>query len=190
LKVQVSLSARVVGTDSLEAPSFDNCAYYHAMASASGPAALAYTLTVPVYSLDLVSAGSGSGTTVGSGTYPSGQTVAVSATPSSGSTFAGWTGPNAAECATGSVILDADKSCSATFNALDSDGDGLSDTYEISIGTNPNNPDTDGDGLRDDAELTRGTNPLVADTDADGLTDGNEVTRGTNPCWRIPTGTA
>src|SRR4029453_9776250 len=87
LQVQVTLSATVVGTDSLETPSFDNCAYYHAMAAATGPGALAYTLTVPVYSLDLVSTGSGTGTTLGSGTYPSGQTVAASATPSPGSTF-------------------------------------------------------------------------------------------------------
>jgi len=59
--------------------------------------------------------------------------------------------------------------------------DGLSDAYELFIGTNPNNPDTDGDGLRDDAELARGTNPLVGDTDADGLSDGTEVSLGTNP---------
>ncbi len=64
---------------------------------------------------------------------------------------------------------------------VDTDGDGLSDDYETSIGTNPNNPDTDGDGLSDGNEVSRGTNPLHPDTDGDGLTDGNEIARGTNP---------
>jgi len=32
---------------------------------------------------------------------------------------------------------------------IDSDNDGLTDSKEIEIGTNPNNPDTDGDGLND-----------------------------------------
>lgn len=45
---------------------------------------------------------------------------------------------------------------------VDRDGDGLTDSDEISIyGTNPNNPDTDGDGITDGEEIARGTNPLV-----------------------------
>jgi len=49
--------------------------------------------------------------------YTSGQTATVSATANTGSTFAGWSGPNGVECATGSVLMDGDKSCTATFNA-------------------------------------------------------------------------
>ena len=66
---------------------------------------------------------------------------------------------------------------------LDSDGDGLSDRYELEIGTDPYNPDTDGDGLSDGEEvLKRGTDPLNPDTDYDMLTDGAEVLKyGTNP---------
>jgi hypothetical protein len=66
---------------------------------------------------------------------------------------------------------------------VDSDGDGLSDAAEISLGTNPNNPDTDGDGLTDGQEVNDyGTNPLLADTDGDGLSDYEEVmTYHTNP---------
>jgi hypothetical protein len=43
--------------------------------------------------------------------------------------------------------------------------------------TNPRNPDTDGDGLTDGQEFTLGTNPLLADTDGDGYSDGYEVNR-------------
>ena len=57
----------------------------------------------------------------------------------------------------------------------DTDGDGLTDAYEATIGTNPLVPDTDGDGLNDGLEVQLGTNPLVTDTDGDGLSDGVEV---------------
>jgi thrombospondin type 3 repeat protein len=85
---------------------------------------------------------------------------------------------------------------------LDQDDDGLSDTQEAVLGTDPANPDSDGDGLLDGFEVRYGLNPLsaadgradpdgdgldnlaeqaartdprAADTDADGLTDGQEV---------------
>jgi RHS repeat-associated protein len=59
---------------------------------------------------------------------------------------------------------------------VDSDGDGLSDSEEAALGTNPNVADTDGDGLDDGEEVrTLLTNPLDADSDSDGLTDGDEV---------------
>ena len=66
---------------------------------------------------------------------------------------------------------------------IDTDGDGLSDDYERTIGTDPNNPDTDGDGLRDGEEvLTYKTNPLNPDSDYDMLKDGEEVKKyTTNP---------
>jgi len=41
--------------------------------------------------------------------------------------------------------------------------------------------DTDGDGLSDAEEATLGTDPAVADTDAGGVNDGNEVRFGTDP---------
>lgn len=69
-------------------------------------------------------------------------------------------------------------------NDPDTDNDGLSDGQEVQIhGTDPLNPDTDGDGLSDSMEVnTTNTDPLVADSDGDGLSDGAEVnTYNTNP---------
>ena len=65
----------------------------------------------------------------------------------------------------------------------DPDADGLDNLDEQAAGTNPFDPDTDDDGLTDAQEVdTYGTNPLAADTDGDGLSDAQEVnTYGTNP---------
>jgi hypothetical protein len=43
---------------------------------------------------------------------------------------------------------------------IDSDGDGLSDSEEIEIGTDPNNKDSDGDGYDDMVEDNSYTDPL------------------------------
>ena len=71
----------------------------------------------------------------------------------------------------------------ASVGPIDTDGDGLSDDYELKIGTDPLNPDTDGDGLKDGEEvLVYKTNPLNPDTDYDMLKDGEEVKKyKTNP---------
>jgi hypothetical protein len=42
----------------------------------------------------------------------------------------------------------------------DLDGDGLTESEELAIGTDPNNPDTDGDSFSDGDEVTAGTDPL------------------------------
>jgi predicted small secreted protein len=49
-----------------------------------------------------------------------------------------------------------------TAGNVDTDGDGLSDAEEASLGTSPTNPDTDGDGYLDGWEVAEGTNPLSA----------------------------
>jgi hypothetical protein len=52
---------------------------------------------------------------------------------------------------------------------VDTDGDGLSDTDEISIyGTNPNKADSDGDGVDDGTEINSGSNPLISDNNNTG----------------------
>ncbi|MFH1632590.1 MAG: LamG-like jellyroll fold domain-containing protein [Chloroflexota bacterium] len=60
-------------------------------------------------------------------------------------------------------------------NVWDNDGDGLSDSFEVKLGSNPDNKDSDGDGLPDNLELISETNPLRTDSDGDGLSDGAEV---------------
>lgn len=73
-----------------------------------------------------------------------------------------------------------------TGGEIDSDGDGLLDSEEVALGTDPYDPDTDKDGLTDGEEVkTYKTDPLNPDTDWDGLKDGAEVlTYMTNPCER------
>ncbi len=76
----------------------------------------------------------------------------------------------------------------------DSDGDGLSDFYEITTNaaitndyfTNPMTNDTDGDGLLDGWEIEHGANPTNGvdvgdDSDGDGLTNEDEEDLGTDP---------
>jgi hypothetical protein len=88
--------------------------------------------------------------------------------------------------------------------SIDSDGDSLTDDFEINVlGTNPNLYDSDGDGLSDGDEYLNATgNPLAPDgieavagggdlapvdgggaidSDGDGLTDDDEFALGTDP---------
>ncbi|SCG55144.1 hypothetical protein GA0070619_3220 [Micromonospora zamorensis] len=79
---------------------------------------------------------------------------------------------------------------------VDSDGDGLTDKFEITKlagwtmpgrsdtdgdGTNDGAEDVDGDGLSNLREQEVGTSPTEADSDGDGLGDGAEVAQGRNP---------
>ena len=76
-------------------------------------------------------------------------------------------------------------SCLLDPNA-DCDNDGLTNTEETDIGTDPSNPDTDGDGLLDGEEVINGSNPLdpcdpnpaavsTGDCDGDGIPNSVET---------------
>jgi hypothetical protein len=89
--------------------------------------------------------------------------------------------PALPEAAT-STDVTSSASAATSVTSVDSDGDGLTDAEEVTLGTNPNNPDTDGDGLTDYQEVCiYGTNSLNPDTDGDGYKDGEEVQNGYNP---------
>ncbi len=65
----------------------------------------------------------------------------------------------------------------STTPPIDSDGDGLPDSTEATLGTDPGNPDSDGDGLSDGAEVnTHNTDPNAVDSDNDRIWDGEEIT--------------
>lgn len=64
---------------------------------------------------------------------------------------------------------------------VDSDGDGLSDAEEETMGTDPSSADSDGDGLSDKEEVEVGSDPTLADTDGDSYLDAWEVAEGTDP---------
>ena len=68
---------------------------------------------------------------------------------------------------------------------LDSDGDGLNECEELTIGTDPFDFDTDGDGIPDSIEVLYGFNPLVddskSDSNGDGITNSINLGMGLNP---------
>ena len=77
----------------------------------------------------------------------------------------------------------------------DPDDDGMSNIDEYWYGTNPNNADTDGDGLTDGWEIAHDLDPNddgtidpdngpAGDPDTDGLTNAAELARGTHPSKR------
>ena len=84
-------------------------------------------------------------------------------------------GDNAGVDAILTVGINASFELGGQVDALDRDGDGLSDERELNQHeTDPRNPDSDGDFLGDGLEVRTGTNPLVADSDGDGAMDGVE----------------
>jgi hypothetical protein len=79
------------------------------------------------------------------------------------------------------VRVGSTKTCEA-----DSDGDAMSDVFELLYGFDPQDDtdaliDTDGDGLDNSTEVQFRSSPLSLDSDSDGLTDDVEFIYGLNP---------
>jgi len=74
----------------------------------------------------------------------------------------------------------------AVIDPTDTDGDGLTDSFEQAYGTKVHDLDTDNDGITDGAEVLLGTDPLSVDTDGDGVGDFGEVAGGTDPLVADP----
>jgi oligopeptide transport system substrate-binding protein len=75
-----------------------------------------------------------------------------------------------------------DDAAAAPANALDAEGDGLEDTLEAELGTDPFDVDTDDDGATDgDEYYIHQTGTRNPDNDGDGVLDGDEVANGTDP---------
>lgn len=101
--------------------------------SDGGNGALRAILSTPrQYQLTINGAGTGSGVLTGSGLYTTGQFASVSAAANPGSSFDGWSGPNADECVRGSVLMNIDKSCTATFTQVQACALDISASLKIS----------------------------------------------------------
>ncbi|MCB1921848.1 MAG: right-handed parallel beta-helix repeat-containing protein, partial [Candidatus Competibacteraceae bacterium] len=84
------------------------------MDSAKSVTALFSNASPTAYSLTLAKAGAGSGTVSGAGSYAAGATVNLTATPSSGSTFTGW---SPSPCAASFTMPAHNLACTATFTS-------------------------------------------------------------------------
>jgi hypothetical protein len=96
------------------------------MSSAQAVKATFSTATVPNHTLSVTRAGGGTGAvssspsgiscgTACSGSFTAGTVVALTATPASGSTFAGWSGGGCSGTGTCNVTMSSDESVTATF---------------------------------------------------------------------------
>ena len=86
---------------------------YVASVAASYPNCISVGSSGTTYTLTLAKAGTGTGTVSGGGSYAAGATVNLTATPASGSTFAGW---SPSPCAASFAMPANNLTCTATFN--------------------------------------------------------------------------
>ena len=115
--------------------------------------------------------------------FPESVIVTLTAAADTGSEFSGWSGDCTVD---GQVTIDADKTCTATFNDIDLDDDDVADGIDNCLEDyNPDQADFDGDGIGDvcdqcpdDPLKTElgicGCGVADTDTDADGTADCND----------------
>jgi cell wall-associated NlpC family hydrolase len=92
------------------------------------------------------------------------------------------TTPTPAVATAETAYADIDHGAPLTGDGSDGDADGLTDEFELLLGSDPLLADTDADGLTDAYEhLVSRSDLLLADTDADSLPDSVEVAAGFDP---------
>jgi subtilisin family serine protease len=109
-----------------------------------------------------------------------------------GQNFLSWSQHGRLNLYSALAVVDTDVDGIPDSTDTDNDNDGLSDTLEAALGTDPLLADTDSDGLTDYVEVDWGgdpltytegedLNPLLADTDGDGFGDGMEIAADHDP---------
>ena len=111
------------------------------------------------YWLEVIKSGSGSVNQT-NGWCPADTNLSLTVSPSNGWLFMGWSGDASGDYTATSIIVPIVRpvSITATFSD-DADGDGLLNTNETALGTNPRSKDSDSDGMDDPNELVAGTSP-------------------------------
>ena len=114
-----------------------------------------------------VSSATGGFTPSGGGTYDEGSTATITAIPlHEGYIFSGWSGDASGNSNPLSIFVDSDKTITSNYieDTRDDDGDGLTNFVEIgSYNTNKLKIDSDADGLSDSLEVEIGSNPNDSD---------------------------
>lgn len=135
--------------------------------------------------LNVAVVGTGS-VSVAEGWQAFGTHLSVVATPASEGLFMGWSGDLSGNylAASTNLIMEGDQSITAIFSE-DADDDGLTNSEEGLLGTDPRNSDSDADTMPDDWEVGAGLDPLADDAgwdaDLDGLLNLEEYGLGTDP---------
>ena len=110
--------------------------------------------------------------------YLSAATATLTATPAPGYLFTGWAGDATGTTNPFSVLMDSDKTITATFtpDTNDTDADGLTNYQEIvEYGTDPTKQDTDNDGVKDSTDALPLDPAETLDSDHDGIGDNTET---------------
>ncbi|MEM4283894.1 MAG: choice-of-anchor Q domain-containing protein, partial [Candidatus Caldarchaeum sp.] len=145
----------------------------------------------PARTLTVSTLGTGSGTVTDNlseitcggdctGSYGHGAAVTLTATPSGGSTFGGWSGDP--DCSDDQVTMDADKTCTATFTLAYTLGDVNNDGKINTIDARMAQQHADG------VITLTGTQFLAADVDTDSDVDSADATAIAKKGIGLPTG--